>query len=399
LQILFEQVSKLYRKKAAYGTLAASFQEIANRLRNGGIKNNDSFFWALKDVSFSVKQGDALGIIGPNGAGKTTILKMLAGITYPTSGKVTIEGRIAPLIQLGAGFHQELTARENIYLCGIILGLKRQEINKKFDSIVEFAELEQFLDMPMKKYSSGMHARLGFSIAIHTNPQILLIDEVLAVGDFAFQQKCLSRMNEFKRQGVTIVFVSHNLEHVRKLCPTVILLNKGHIEANGPADLVLGKYFDVYSESLVGAGEGRIKHAEITKARLLNSEGAEANCFKSGETARLKISARFNSDIKRPTFGFFVRCPDRLLVLSTPSSNLGAVIENCPAGTELEVEYEFKVNLLTGVYHIGTQITSESFDTFYDYIDKATTINVEDRHSHGGIADLEPKFRVVKSTQ
>jgi len=193
-------------------------------------------FWALKDVSFDIKQGERVGIIGRNGAGKSTLLKILSRITSPTGGKVSIKGRVASLLEVGTGFHPELTGRENIYLNGAILGMSRVEIRTKFDEIVAFAEVEKFLDIPVKRYSSGMYVRLAFAVAAHLDPEILLIDEVLAVGDALFQKKCLGKMREIGRKGRTILFVSHNMTAIRSICPKVIVLEHGNVIYNGKAE-------------------------------------------------------------------------------------------------------------------------------------------------------------------
>jgi len=200
-------------------------------------------FWALKDISFKVNKGETLGIIGSNGSGKSTILKLMAGVMSPTEGQATIKGRVSPLIELGAGFHPELTGKENIYLNGAILGLKRNQIDKSFREIVNFAELWEFIDQPVKHYSSGMYMRLGFSVAIHAKPEILLIDEILAVGDTTFQAKCFAKMEEFKKQGVTIIFVSHNLDSIKAFCQRSIYINqKHHLSYDGLSTIAVLKY-------------------------------------------------------------------------------------------------------------------------------------------------------------
>ena len=199
-------------------------------------------FWALKDISFKVNKGETLGIIGPNGSGKSTILKLIAGVMSPTEGQVTVKGKVSPLIELGAGFHPELTGRENVYLNGAILGLRRNQIDKYFKEIVDFAELWDFIDQPVKHYSSGMYMRLGFSVAIHVKPEILLIDEILAVGDTAFQQKCFTKMEEFKKQGVTIIYVSHNLDSIKNFCAKALYINRSTLVSYDQASKVVGKY-------------------------------------------------------------------------------------------------------------------------------------------------------------
>src|ERR1022692_1707049 len=198
--------------------------------------------WALKDVSFQVKQGEVIGIIGSNGAGKSTLLKILSRITQPTEGRICIDGRIASLLEVGTGFHQELTGRENIFLNGAILGMTRAEIVRKFDEIVAFAEVEEFLDTPVKRYSSGMYVRLAFAVAAHLDPEILIVDEVLAVGDAAFQQKCMGRMREVGRSGSTILFVSHNMSAVESLCTRAILLDHGKVAMDGGVHQLVQEY-------------------------------------------------------------------------------------------------------------------------------------------------------------
>src|SRR5215471_9094575 len=199
-------------------------------------------FWAVREVSFEVKRGEALGIIGHNGAGKSTILKLLASITTPSAGEIRINGRVAALIEVGSGFHPELTGRENVYLSGSILGMARSEIGQKLESIIDFSEIRDFIDIPVKRYSSGMYVRLGFSIAAHLEPEILLLDEVLAVGDMAFQRKCLDRVRALRREGRTIIFISHDLNAVEALCDRVLLMQRGEVIADGPPGEVIEQY-------------------------------------------------------------------------------------------------------------------------------------------------------------
>ncbi|MEX0682116.1 MAG: ABC transporter ATP-binding protein [Dehalococcoidia bacterium] len=199
-------------------------------------------FRALTDVSFTVARGETLGIIGRNGSGKSTALKLIAGVTAPSEGQVFVGGRVSPLIELGAGFHPDLTGRENVHLNGSILGMSEREINEQFPAIVEFAELQEFIDMPVKRYSSGMYVRLGFAVAVHSNPEVLLVDEVLSVGDAFFQEKCHERMHEFKQRGITIVVVSHSAETITSFCDRAIWLDHGRLAADGPAKRVVAEY-------------------------------------------------------------------------------------------------------------------------------------------------------------
>jgi lipopolysaccharide transport system ATP-binding protein len=232
----FDHVSKRFR----LGSVGA-MREAAARLRGQPVDPNRTL-WAIRDVSFTARPGDSLGLVGPNGAGKTTTLKLLSHITQPTSGAVRVVGRVSSLIELGAGFHPELTGRENVFLNGAILGMKRGEIQRRIDDIVAFAELERFVDTPVKRYSSGMYVRLGFAVAAHVQPDILLVDEVLAVGDSRFRHRCLTRMRQLREAGTTILFVSHNMHLVRSTCTSALLLVKGQVASSGTPDEVISDY-------------------------------------------------------------------------------------------------------------------------------------------------------------
>jgi lipopolysaccharide transport system ATP-binding protein len=255
--IIVENLSKRYRigrrienhRSAATGLqkLFSPFAYLVSTLRE---PEADEILWALKDVSFDVHRGEAIGVIGRNGAGKSTLLKILSRITEPTSGRAVINGRVGSLLEVGTGFHPELTGRENIYLSGAILGMKRSEIDRKFDEIVSFAETERFLDTPVKRYSSGMYVRLAFAVAAHLEPEILLVDEVLAVGDAAFQKKCLGKMGDVATEGRTVLFVSHNMVAVQNLCNRAIWLDNGQIIEQGETHQVVAKYLSLGSQSL-----------------------------------------------------------------------------------------------------------------------------------------------------
>ena len=244
--------------KAPFQRLRSALTNISNTTNqtnstNGTSRTNQTnYIWALIDVSFEVKRGEVIGIIGRNGAGKSTLLKILSQITEPTEGRVELRGRVGSLLEVGTGFHPELTGHENVYLYGAILGMDRWEVTRKFDEIVAFAELQKFIDTPVKRYSSGMYMRLAFAVAAHLEPEILLVDEVLAVGDIAFQKKCLGKMRDVSKEGRTVLFVSHNLEAVRKLCTQTMLLEQGRIESKGDTDQVLTQYL-IRDESEVSA--------------------------------------------------------------------------------------------------------------------------------------------------
>ncbi len=264
-----ENLGKLYHiaEKAPYETLREAINNIftssLKKLKNG-LKSKEqtpSYIWALKNVSFQIKKGEAVGIIGRNGAGKSTLLKILSRITPPTEGYVEVQGRIASLLEVGTGFHPELTGRDNIFLSGIILGMKKEEIKRKFDEIVAFAEIEKFIDTPVKHYSSGMYLRLAFAVAAHLEPEILLIDEVLAVGDAAFQKKCLGKMGDVAKEGRTVLFVSHNIPSIINLCQRALLLTAGSLEKEGLPRDVVQYYLDT-----VRSASGQVVWLEPDKA-------------------------------------------------------------------------------------------------------------------------------------
>lgn len=242
--ISVRNISKDYTisHQASYGTLRDALTNITSKIFRGSKTSNQESFHALTDVNFDVQQGERIGIIGRNGAGKSTLLKILSQITPPTSGTVKLRGRVASLLEVGTGFHPELTGRENIFLNGAILGMKQSEIRKKIDEIVAFAEIEKFLDTPVKRYSSGMYVRLAFAVAAQLDPEILIVDEVLAVGDAQFQKKCLGKMKEVSEEGRTILFVSHNMAAIHELCSRAILLDKGRVVQEGPTAQVINAY-------------------------------------------------------------------------------------------------------------------------------------------------------------
>ena len=270
-------------------------------LRSGrSRKMQHADFWALRNLSFEIERGEVVGIIGRNGAGKSTLLKILSRITVPTEGRVRIDGRIASLLEVGTGFHQELTGRENIFLNGAILGMSRAEIASKFDEIVEFSGVEEFLDMPVKRYSSGMYVRLAFAVAAHLEPEILIIDEVLAVGDAAFQKKCLGKMGSFAQSGRTVLFVSHNAEAIRALCRRGIWLKDGTLERDGNADEVLEEYYNAALSDVSFACSNQEYGLTIQKVVLKNDRGEETNVFCPGDDLTVEISYDAQRAVEKP---------------------------------------------------------------------------------------------------
>ena len=294
----FQHVSKRYRVRSDESVAEREGNPITRHMRRLRPKHEE--FWAVKDVSFQVNRGEALGIIGHNGAGKSTILKLIASITAPSSGEIRINGRLSALIEVGSGFHPELTGRENVFLSGTIMGMRKREIESKLDSIVEFAGVRAFIDTPVKRYSSGMYVRLGFAIAAHLDPEILLLDEVLAVGDAAFQSKCLQRIKELESAGTTIVFISHDLTAVERLCQRVILMRHGQVAHEGPARQVIKAYHQGVDSPLLTSDQ--LARAEAAR------EWTDAETAPGNEVLKLR-SARVVTRDGRTTDGIDIREP------------------------------------------------------------------------------------------
>jgi lipopolysaccharide transport system ATP-binding protein len=305
-------------------------------------------FWALKDVNFEVEKGATLGIIGPNGAGKSTLLKLLSRVSMPTKGTITTHGRVSALIEVGAGFHPELTGRENVYLNGSILGMTKKEIDKNFDAIVDFSGIEQFIDTPVKYYSSGMYARLGFSVAAHVNPDILLVDEVLSVGDYLFQQKCLERMMAVARSGTTVMFVSHNLPAMAQFCPRALLLFKGDCVAEGPVSDMAALYRKTSErEEKSGSKEGVFGASLV---RLDDAAGNETRLFKSGQFFSLTLEASFGQDLDHAAIDIAVFSERGEGLFYTDTDRSGVPLTNIRSGEPMRLRMQGTLGLLGGSY-------------------------------------------------
>ena len=408
MMVQFEHVDKRYNRSGRGGSLRDTIPALAARLvRRRTAPAGASAakqFWALRDVSFEVREGEALGIIGHNGAGKSTILKLLAGVTAPTSGHARVNGRFAALIELGAGFHPDLTGRENVYLNGSILGLKRAEIDRKLESIVDFAGIEKFMDTPVKRYSSGMQARLGFAVAAHVEPEVLLIDEVLSVGDFAFQQKCFKKMEEFRRSGIAIVFVSHNLNAIASLCSKAILLRTGEVVAAGTPMEVIDAYtkveYVVVSEeeaSELGDSleQGRISMLmEIVASDMLDAHGYMSRSFHSGARAIVRLKLRANRDVSEPIVGFHMHNSSGVLVYDTNSSYQKSSLGNLVVGEEIVVDFPLTLNLCESSYSISLAAVPSEGTILYDWKANALRFDIIGDQKSAGIADLDASIRV-----
>jgi lipopolysaccharide transport system ATP-binding protein len=307
--IRFDNVSKAYRLGQSQHSLREAISRLGRDLVSRRPQRGTSILWALRDVSFDVTHGTALGVIGPNGAGKTTTLRLLSEITQPTSGHVAVDGRVSALIELGAGFHPDLTGRENINLNAAILGMPLREVEQKFDQIVAFSGLEQFIDTPVKRYSSGMYVRLGFSIAAHLEPDVLLVDEVLAVGDARFRQQCIQRIEELRCRGTTIVFVSHNLYLVESVCDQAVFLADGHLQAQGNAIDVINAYEawmrrrqiqDSSQYGLDGPAPVPTSSVEITKVEVQSLNGSQADQLNYDDALEVRVHYHAREPIHEP---------------------------------------------------------------------------------------------------
>lgn len=386
--IQFEHVSKRFALQRETGTTL--LQALLGRVRKQPAVDDEQAFWALRDASFSIEAGETVGIIGANGGGKSTTLKLISRVLEPTSGRVSVRGRIGALLELGAGFHPDLTGRENIYLNGSLLGLSRAEIDRHFDEIVAFAELERFIDVPVKHYSSGMYVRLGFAVAVHINPEILLVDEVLAVGDATFQRKSLERILELKRNGTTIVFVSHSAELVRSLCQRAIWLDEGRVVADDLADVVLTRYmaqsFEEEAERVQGE---RAQSAETTeethrwgtrritleRVRLLNAAGEESYNFRTGEPFVLEMTYHAHERVEKPVFGMAIFRSDGIHVTGPNTQFAG--LEIPPLEGRGTVTYTVPaLPLLEGVYQICVSAHNWEDTEMFDYHDRLYSFRV-----------------------
>jgi lipopolysaccharide transport system ATP-binding protein len=335
-------LSKMYRigaLKQRHNTLrdeiAHGFRSLFSR--NGRPTESRDTIWAIKDVSFEVKPGDVLGIIGRNGAGKSTLLKILSRITDPTAGRCEIYGHVGSLLEVGTGFHGELTGRENLYLNGAILGMKKAEIERKFDEIVAFAGVEQFIDTPVKRYSSGMHVRLGFAIAAHLEPEVLIVDEVLAVGDLSFQSRCIGKLGDVGRQGRTVLFVSHNMGAVTNLCTTGMWLDHGEVRMCGDVKSVVESYVKSEPVGAQGRADARqgtpVGEARVVGARLADSKGDDCATFLMGETITLEFDVEFYQALRNVGFTVKINRKDLGMdVLQLQSDDCGFAIQQVACG-------------------------------------------------------------------
>ncbi len=381
-------VWKRFRKGGADGLLWESALRGLRRLCGRNSEPRDAF-WALQDINLNVRPGEAVGIIGPNGAGKSTLLKILSRVLRPDRGHIAVHGRLSGLIEVGAGFHGDLTGRENIFVNGAILGMRHDEIRRKFDRIVEFSGIGEFLDMPVKRYSSGMYVRLGFSIAAHMEPQVLLVDEVLSVGDVQFKAKCMDAMRGFLRRGTSVLFVSHNLAQIKRFCDRVVLIDHGRVRLEGSPDAAIAEYSRLVSD-MEDANPGGIENSHIggrgrtgagaciTAVRILDADGRPARTFTSGQPMRLELDYHIDpatGGIDNPNFVVSAHMFGAGLFYQFQSLRDGLRPGRCVGSGTVAIDLP-SLALGEGVYQIGVALADEKGLPEHDWHDRAYRINV-----------------------
>ncbi len=369
-----------------------------------GSRRAHSDFWALRDVSMSVERGEILGIVGPNGSGKSTLLQIVSGILRPTRGRVATQGRVAALLELGAGFNPEFTGRENVFMNGEVMGLPRPEIERMFPRIAAFAEIGDFIDRPVKEYSSGMYVRLAFATAIHVEPEILIVDEALAVGDAIFANRCIQKFEELKKRKVTVLFVSHDLGLVKRLAHRAVLMLNGRVEAEGSPRDVVNRYVGLVVErqkrSPDEVGEaamaGSFRHgdgaSEITRVELLNARGEPCATVLSGERVAVRVRARFRRGVADPIVGILIRNRLGIDVFGTNTRLERMELGDVPAGEELQVEFEFECMLAQQEYTL-TVATQHWDGSSQDWLDDVLSFRVVDPKGAAGVASFRTEVR------
>lgn len=385
-----ENVSKRFVRGERYDSLRdlipSTLAKLAGRSRSA---SSNREFWALRGVNFELNRGEAFGIIGANGAGKSTILKLITGIMKPTNGRIAVQGKLSALIEVGAGFHPDLTGRENIYLNGTILGMRRAEIDQKFDSIVEFSGLSDFIDTPVKRYSTGMYARLGFSVAAHVDPDVLIVDEVLSVGDVVFQNRCLEKMNSIIRGGATVIFVSHNLRAIAELCPRSILLEHGTVRTTGPSQEVLKEYLESCSQE---GNQGKPAELAIkdVKVRRLRSEGGAA--FNSGERICVDVNVECAGEAEPFSVVLFVNDDRQYEAFHTSTEYLGYPPISLKPGERFACTFELDLNLAGGTFYLGVELFRFNNEKTLHRLFPAATLFVNTLTEVRGVANPHPRI-------
>jgi len=386
-----EHIYKKFRKGEMYDSLRDLVPALTGRLFRNREPNvrDDREFWALRDISFEVRKGEAFGIIGANGAGKSTTLKILSRVMKPTKGHMIVHGRLSALIEVTAGFHQDLTGRENIFLHGTILGMTKREIRSKLDQIIAFSGIEEFIDTPVKRYSSGMYARLGFSVAAHVDPEVLIVDEVLSVGDWLFQRRCIERMREVIRGGATVLFVSHNLKTISEFCDRCLLIERGRTVMSGPAQEVVSAYLQ-QSQTVPDdeSASGTAITSKITKVRNQHGECAR---FRSGEKAWIDVEVTAHARCAQFAVVLYIT-NDNDEIFETSTERLGHDSFTLEAGEVLTCTFVVHLNVNTGIYHPSIMVWRHATQSGYDQRMAAATIYVSSEQDVTGILHCFPKL-------
>jgi len=388
-----EHVYKKFRKGEIYNSLRDLIPALTGKMfRQQELRDSDKReFWALQDISFEVNRGEAFGIIGHNGAGKSTILKILSRIMKPTKGRMSVHGRLSALIEVAAGFHPDLTGRENIFLNGTILGMTKREIESKLDQIIAFSGIEEFIDTPVKRYSSGMYARLGCSVATHVDPEVVLVDEVLSVGDYLFQNKCVERMKEVVCSGATVLFVSHNLRAVAEFCHRCLLLDHGRSVTIGPANEVISSYISRCGS--VHTGDAHSKPVLISKVTIRNEHG-ECARFESGEKVWIDVEVTGRRRCEKLDVTLYITDENHENIFDTSTQRLGLDSFTLDEGTVFTCTFELHLNFVRGIYHPSVLIWRYETQTNYDEWEPATTIYISSEDDVRGVVHCFP--RVVR---
>jgi lipopolysaccharide transport system ATP-binding protein len=388
VRIVFDHVWKKFRRGEPHDSLRDLIPAIAAGLfRSARNDLTGEEFWALKDVSFDVREGETLGIIGRNGAGKSTTLRLLTRILKPTSGRSEVRGRVGALIELAAGFHPDLTGRENVFLQGAIMGMRRREIAQRFDEIVDFAGVGEFIDTQVKRYSSGMQARLGFSVAAHLGPDVLLIDEVLAVGDLSFQQKCYERLREFRRSGIAIAFVSHNMQAISMLCDRVLYLRPGAPPLSGSVGDMVTAY--VTTDAVSADPRVVIRHVELM---LTDGDQRVEAPVSPGTWLTLDLAIEAVLELPRAGLALLFHRADGLLVFNGSSMLDGEPPFDLLPGRTWHVRVLFRANLLRGTYAVSGHLFEEGRRWPAVQLGVLGSFVVAETTRAGGVADLEPRY-------
>jgi ABC-type polysaccharide/polyol phosphate transport system ATPase subunit len=385
-----EQIYKKFRKGEIYNSLRDLIPALTGKMFKGDDLNTKDKreFWALQDINFEVKQGESLGIIGHNGAGKSTALKILSRIMRPTKGRMIVNGRLSALIEVTAGFHPDLTGMENIFLHGTILGMTKREIQSKLEQIIAFSGIEEFIETPVKRYSSGMYARLGFSVAAHVDPEVLIVDEVLSVGDFVFQQKCMDRIRAVIKSGTTVLFVSHNLKAVTEICQRAMLLDHGKILALGETDCVARKYLELGSKP---SATLESKVAYISKVRVRDRAGEQAT-FESGATAWVDVEVTAREKVDKLAVVIWFTDEKDYIIFHTSTERLGYAPFSLQPGGTYKCTFELSLNIAHGTFHLVTEIYRYDIQKSYDRHDPATTVFIGSTTAVGGAVNCFPRL-------